>query len=111
MRARTSFMVMRSPWATRDTGPSLRLLIDHAIFHDERDTLERPDVPRRIAGHRDQIGEQARADSSEVLLVAQDLRIRRRRRGQRLGRRHSIAHHPLELAVVGAVRKYADIAA
>src|SRR5574337_1162906 len=88
-----------------------RPLVDHSTLHDERHLLDRADVAGRIALHRDDVRVEARPELAEVVLLAEDLRVDRGRREQRLRGPHAVPDHPLQFLVVGAMGKHAHVAA
>ena len=73
---------------------SSRPPIHHAILHHQLHILQRVDLLRRIACHRDHIRQHARMQAAKLFAHADHRRIRRGRRSQRLYRRHAVAHHP-----------------
>ena len=89
----------------------LRLLIDGTVLHDKHHVGRGLNVSRRVPGHGDQIGEEAGLHAPQLAFLPNQLRVGGGGGGERLHGRHTIAHHPHELAVVAAVSKHPDIAA
>src|SRR5579863_7430387 len=99
----------RSTAAVAFSGRSVAT-VDHSTLHHELHVLDRADVPGRITAHRDDVGIQSVAELTEMILLAEDLRVHGRGGEQCARRRHAVAHHPFDLLVVRAVLEHADIA-
>src|SRR3984957_19238926 len=74
--------------------------VNHPILHHEADALHETDVVDRIAGHRDDVGDLARRDAAQILVVPQQLRGADGRRLNGEHRRHAGSHHQLELMCI-----------
>ena len=53
---------------------------DRSVFHDEAYVAKRADVLQRVAGYRDEIGQQARRNASKLLFAVHDAGVHTRRR-------------------------------
>src|SRR4029453_12805861 len=98
------------PSPFRETA-TLRVLEDHAVLHHEADALGHADVLARVAGHRDDVGEEAGLDLAELVLHADELRAHHRRPVERPQRRHPALDHRDQLAPVLAVREARQVTA
>src|SRR5436190_19816246 len=99
--------MLRRTWPTRRTRPDN----DLPAFHDEPDLLDRLDVLEWIALHPDDVRVTARRDRADLLFHPQQLRATRRGRADGFERAHPVLDHVAELAVVGPMRKCADVGA
>src|SRR6516165_684026 len=64
-------------------------LVDAAVLHDEPDVLGDGDVPRRVAGDGDDVGEVARPQLAELVVAVDELRAGDRGGPQGLGGGHA----------------------
>src|SRR5687767_3263498 len=80
------------------------LVLDHPpTRHDESDTLQDVDVLEGIAGDRDQVGTLPRLERADLGREAEQVRRVDGGGADRLGGRHAVLYHQLELVGVAAV--------